>query len=130
MRKDYWNISKRNFRAMAVVVAIVAIIFGLTAYSGNIPDPAKTTAGYTALFFGISFVFFVATAILFMRHSPKAITIGYAYTGLAFIYVLIANFVMSNPLDGTIYKVGGLLVLLYLFYNVYKASKQRVPSAN
>jgi len=71
MQKDYWNISKRNFRAMAVVAAIVTLIFGLTAYGGNVPDSAKTASAYSALFFGISFILFIVIAILFKRHSRR-----------------------------------------------------------
>lgn len=124
MRKDYWNISKRNFRAMAVVAALVIIIYEFITAGGNIPSSVMATLMYTVTFFVISFIVFIIAAILFKRHSSKAIALGYTYTALAFIYVIITNFIMSSPMDGTIYKVGGLIVLAYLFYGIYKASKQ------
>jgi hypothetical protein len=122
-QKDYWNISKRNFRAMAVVTLLVMFLF--------IAGGALPGAAYPILFLALSFIVFVITTILFKKHSPKAVIVAYIYTGLTFIYVIIFNFILSpSPLDGLFYKMGGLLVLFYLFNCVYKASKQTNSSIN
>jgi hypothetical protein len=122
MQKDYWNISKRNFRAMGIVSAIFAVLFGLTAMD----SPAVVQGGLfgTVVFFLITFILFLVIASLFKKHSPMAITVGYVYLGLALIYDIVAGFIMGSASSGIAYKLLGLLVLVYLFVNIYKASKQ------
>jgi hypothetical protein len=124
MQKDYWNISKRNFRAMAIISVIFAILFGLTASDSPVPVQNALLLPVAVLF--ITFVVSLVIASLFKKHSPMAIKVGYLYVGLVFIYDLIAGFILGSPTSGIAYKVLGLLVLAYLFVNIYMASKQTV----
>ena len=125
MQKDYWNLSKRNFRAMAIASLILAILFGLTAL--NAPATVQGALIVPVVVLLITFVLFLVIASLFKKHSPMAIKVGYTYLGLIVVYDLIAGFVLGSPASGIVYKILGLLVLAYLFVNIYKASKQSAP---
>ncbi len=124
MQKDYWNISKRNFRAMGIISLIFAVLLGITAMDSRATDVAQAKLMIPVAFFIVSAVLFMVIATLFKKHSPKAIAVGYGYVGLAFIVSIIYNFILSSPADGILSKVLGLLVLVYLFVNIQKASKQ------
>ena len=54
MQKDYWNISKRNFRAMGIVSAVFAVLFGLTALDS--PAVVQGSLFGTVIFFLITFI--------------------------------------------------------------------------
>ncbi len=128
MKKDYWNISKRNFRAMAIISVVFVVLFGLTALDSPAAVQSALLVPVVVLF--ITFVLFLVIASLFKKHSPMAIKVGYTYVGLVFIYDLIAGFIVGSPTNGIAYKILGLLVLVYLLVNIYKASKQSVSSAS
>lgn len=128
MQKDYWNISRKNFRAMAVVSVIFAVLFGLTA--SDSPAAVQGALFVPVVVLLITFILFLVIASLFKKHSPMAIKVAYSYVGLVFIYDLIAGFILGSPTSGIIYKLIGLLVLIYLFVNIYKASKQTINPAS
>ncbi len=131
MQKDYWNLAKRNFRAMAVASVIFIIIFGLGFTDSSNPDTVRMYLLASLGFFVLTFIIFLVIASLFKKHSPKAIPIAYTYLSLSLIYSLVNNFVLSSPSDfmnGIVIKILGYVVLVYLFFNVYKASKQNIPS--
>ncbi len=122
MQKDYWNISKRNFRAMSIMAAIFAVLFGLTALDSS--DIVRNSLLGTVLFFAITFMLFLFIASLFKKRSPMAIKVGYTYLCLVFVYDVFSGFIMNPPSSRIVYKILVMLLLFYLFYNIYKASKQ------
>ena len=130
MQKDYWNIAKRNFRAMGIVSVLFVIIFAL-----GIIDQTNSTAIRNSLllvegFFVLTVILFFVTSSLFKKHSPKAITVGYSYLGVALIFSLVNDFIINSPSNFTIYKVMSYIVIGYLFNNVYRASKQDINQSN
>ena len=124
MQKDYWNIAKRNFRAMGIIAVLVSIIFGLGIMDSTNPDSVRTWLLGVLAFLVLTFILFFVIASLFKKHSPKAIVVAYSYLTVATIFSVVGNFILSSPSNGLIFKLLNLLILAYLFENVYKASKQ------
>lgn len=126
MQKDYWSISKSNFRALGVLSLVIVVLVLLTVIntpsSPNIIMISPVVGGIALL----SCILFFILGILFKNYSPKAIIISYIYLGFTLVVSVIRNFIMSSPLDGILFKILGLLVLYYVFINVYKASKQTI----
>ena len=127
MQKDYWNISKRNFRAMGIISCIFVIIFGLGFFDSTNSHSVKMGMLGSLVFFAITLILYFIIASMFKKRSPKAILVSYIYLSLAFLFSLANNFILNSPsefTDGILPKLLGYIVLLYLFLNVYKASKQ------
>ena len=127
MQKDYWNIAKRNFR----ILGVIATVFSLFLILALVSAPAITSAfvavaAYTLVVLAISVLLFVI-ASLFKNRNPKAIVVSYWYLGIVTALDLIGDlFSLPNirSVESILSKVVVYLVLIYLFNNVYKASKQ------
>ncbi len=123
MQKDYWSISKSNFRALGVITLISIVLVGLTVF--NVPvSPERSDVFITLILLVVSCAVLFVVGSLFKKHSPKAITIAYIYLGLGLISSVVRNFFLNPPAEGIIFKILQLLVIYYVFINVYKASKQ------
>ncbi len=127
MQKDYWNIAKRNFRVLGVISAVFFLFLVLALASANPAAPAYVAVvTYTAVIFAISVLLFVI-ASLFKNRNPKTIVVSYWYLGIVTALDLIGD-LFSLPtirtVESILSKVLVYLILIYLFNNVYKASKQ------
>lgn len=124
MQKDYWNICKRNFRALGVIYIIIAVFLGLGIADSTNPESVRSALISGEVFIIIGCVMFFILAFLFKKRSKKAIPVAYVYLTIAAIFSIVNNFILSLPSEGIAYKIIGLLILAYLFQGVYKASKQ------
>ncbi len=126
MQKDYWNISKRNFRAMAIVSIIFVIIAALGGLdSSNAVSMQNTLLSLMLLFLTTTVLFFII-ASLFKRRSPKAIKVAYGYLAIIIVFALFSSFIPGLPATTLVSKLISLIIPVYLLVNVYKASKQAV----
>ncbi len=131
MQKDYWNVGKRNFRAMGIISILFIIIFGLGFFDSSNPSSIRMILLISLGFFVTTAILFFIISSLFKKHSPKAIIVGYSYLSLTLVYSLVNNFLLNSPSDfanGILFKLLGYVVLAYLFFNVYQASKQNASS--
>lgn len=117
-QKDYWDISKRNFIALSILMILSSLTLGVLLVPGNL-SVAIVILVALAILFSI-------LAILFKKHSPYAITIAYVYIALVFVYGIVTGFILNSPFEGLFTKIISFLVLFYIFDNVRKASKQTV----
>jgi hypothetical protein len=131
MPKDYWDIAKNNFRILAIVSTVLTVLYILNFLQFR--QPILLIGAAMCLIDTV--VRFVLTS-LFKKKSRKAITVGYTYLALAFTLNLVNYLILNSPADffkqGILFKILGLLILVYLFNNVYKASKQEItqPQTN
>ena len=124
MQKDYWNIAKRNFRAMGIVSILFVIIFALGIIDQTNPASVRNSLLLIEGFFVLTVILFFVISTLFKKHSPKAIVVGYSYLAVVLVFSLVNDFIINSPSNFTVYKVISYIVIGYLFNNVYKASKQ------
>ncbi len=124
MQKDYWNISKRNFRAMGIIAVLAAIVVGLGILDSANSESVRNGLVKIEIFLGIAIILFFVIASLFKKRSKKAIIVAYIYLGIAFLFSIM-DFILSAPSNDLIARILGLAVLIYLFINTYKASKQK-----
>ena len=128
MQKDYWNIAKRNFRAMAIIALVLTLFSILGVTSANNYNVALPMLIMEAFFVVTTVVLFII-ASLFKKKSPKAIVVAYWYLGISLAFSLVDYFILNSPsqfLQGIIYKILGYLILIYLFDNVHKAAQQKI----
>jgi hypothetical protein len=127
-KKDYWNICKRNFRAMGIASFLFVILFGLTLLdSSNSGVKVLTKLASIVAFFFITGILFLVIASMFKGHSQKAVMVAYLYLAVSTIFTLVNYLVLSSPSEftnGITTKILSFVVLIYLFFTVYKASKQ------
>ena len=127
MQKDYWNIAKRNFRILGVISAVFFLFLVLALASAPaITSAFVAVAAYTAVVLLISVLLFVI-ASMFKNRNSKAIVVSYWYLGIVTTLDLFGDlFSLPNirSVESILSKVIVYLVLIYLFDNVYKASKQ------
>jgi len=122
MQKDYWDISKRNFRALGIVTIILAMFF--ESASSSAPVMFRTGLLIMVAFYLITTAMFFFIANLFKKRSANAIIVSYVYLGIAGAYFIVINFILDSVSNGLLGKVLGVLILIYLFINVRNASKQ------
>ena len=128
MQKDYWNISKRDFRMMGVIFILASLIVGLGLFNTSIPSNQKMLVTITFIVCILFVVLFFWLAALFRKHSSKAITISYVYLIASLVYFLFTDFILKSFSDftnGIIINLLRYLIFIYLLVNVYKASKQK-----
>ncbi|PCI29563.1 hypothetical protein COB55_01950 [Candidatus Wolfebacteria bacterium] len=132
MQKDYMNLAKRNFRAMAFIAFFPSALFLANAFTitgGLSALESRMAFLRIGIFYLVTFVVLLIIASLFKKKSPKAIVLAYTYIGFAFILSLVNYFIINSPSDffkgGIGFKVLGYIVLIYLLNSVYKASKQK-----
>ncbi len=123
MQRDYWNIARRDFRALGFVVVLILIflVFAIGSLGSN--PTAQTSIVISAVIILIIGAAYFFISHLFKKRSPRAIPL--AYTILA---VAIVSNVISNIMAGTLISIGmivGTLIQIYLLNVVYKASKQK-----
>jgi len=112
MKKDYWNICRRNFNAMAVLSAIVFLL---------LMSKASLIMTLSLL---IEVVVYFVLARMYKKHSTIAIAASYVILGL-FVVIMIVNNVLHHS-SFVIQMVLAYLIYAYLIQCVYMAQKQKV----
>ncbi len=129
MQKDYWSISKSNFRALGVLTILAILVYGLAIVNAPIEAAQKTGSYIFLLILIVVTVFLFVIGDLFKKQSPKAIVGAYIYFGLWLVSFVVTGFIMSPPLSGIVMKIIQLLILYYVYINVRNASKQTPPTS-
>lgn len=131
MKKDYWNILRRDFRILGVLSFFSSSIVIFALINTNILTDQKSSIFTTSILYIISTIIYFVLASLFEKRSPFAITFGYTFIFGTLGYSLFNNFIndsFANFPNGIMVNLLRYLIFIYLLINVYKASKQNTVS--